>query len=132
MAWVSSGCPDLSSTEVDTCTGEVSLLIPSSRSRIRISLTVGEEDEAEEDDEQRLPCLESVLEVDESDPEDEFDKPGTTIGTKFTVFALYPNPFFNEMWFLTIDPFIRISVFIAKLSKRQYCWRVFEDFHHSQ
>ena len=33
------------------------------------------------------------------------------------------------MWFLTIDPFIRISVFIAKLSKRQNCWRVFEDLH---
>ena len=43
--------------------------------------------------------------------------------------AGYPNPVFNEMWFLTIDPFKRISVFIAKLSKRQYCWRVFEDFH---
>ena len=42
--------------------------------------------------------------------------------------ALYPNPVFNEMWFSTIDPFIRISVFIAKLSERQYCWRVFEDF----
>ena len=24
--------------------------------------------------------------------------------------ALYPNPVFNEMWFLTIDPFIGISV----------------------
>ena len=36
------------------------------------------------------------------------------------------------MWFLTIDPFIRISVFIAKLSKRQYCWRVFEDFHSQE
>ena len=33
------------------------------------------------------------------------------------------------MWLLTVDPFIRISVFTAKLSKRQYCWRVFEDFH---
>ena len=43
--------------------------------------------------------------------------------------ALYPKPVFNEMWFLTIDPFIRISVFIAKLSKRQYCWSVFEDLH---
>ena len=41
-------------------------------------------------------------------------------------------PFFNEMWFLTIDPFIRISVFIAKLSERQYCWRVFEDFHSEE
>ena len=28
------------------------------------------------------------------------------------------------MWFLTVDPFVRISVFIAKLSERQYCWRV--------
>ena len=33
------------------------------------------------------------------------------------------------MWFLTVDPLIKISVFIAKLSKRQYCWRVLEDFH---
>ena len=41
----------------------------------------------------------------------------------------YPNPVFNEMWFLTIDPFVGISVFIAKLSERQYCWRVLEDFH---
>ena len=33
------------------------------------------------------------------------------------------------MWFLTVDSFIRTSVFIAKLSERQYCWRVSEDFH---
>ena len=31
--------------------------------------------------------------------------------------------------FLTVDPFIRISVFIAKLSDRSDCWRVLEDFH---
>ena len=31
--------------------------------------------------------------------------------------------------FLTIDPFVGIPVFIAKLSERQYCWRVLEDFH---
>ena len=36
------------------------------------------------------------------------------------------------MWFLTIDPFVRIPVFIAKLSERQYCWRVFEDFHSQE
>ena len=36
------------------------------------------------------------------------------------------------MWFLSIDPSIGISVFIAKLSKRQYCWRVFEDFHSQE
>ena len=36
---------------------------------------------------------------------------------------------FSEMWFLTVDPLVRISVFTAKLSYRQYCWRVLEDFH---
>ena len=36
------------------------------------------------------------------------------------------------MWFLIIDLFIGISVFIAKLSERQYCWRVFEDFHSQE
>ena len=28
-----------------------------------------------------------------------------------------PNSVFNEMWFLTIDPFVGIPVFIAKLSE---------------
>ena len=37
LAWVSSGFPDLSSTELDTGTGEIN---------------VGEEDEDEEDDEE--------------------------------------------------------------------------------
>ena len=36
------------------------------------------------------------------------------------------------MWFLTVDPLIRVSVFIAKLSERQDCWSVFEDFHCQQ
>ena len=36
------------------------------------------------------------------------------------------------MWFLTIHPFVGIPVFMAKLSKRQYCWRVFEDFHNQE
>ena len=36
------------------------------------------------------------------------------------------------MWFLTIDPFIRIPVFIAKLSERQHCWRVIEDFNSQE
>ena len=43
--------------------------------------------------------------------------------------ANHPNGVLNVMWFLTIDPFVGIPVFIAKLSERQYCWRVFEDFH---
>ena len=49
---VSSGCPDRSSTKLDTCTGEKLLSIRSSRSRVCISLTVGEEDEVEDDDEE--------------------------------------------------------------------------------
>ena len=65
----------------------MSLSIRSSRSRVWISLTVGEEDEAEEDDEEWLSCLEGVFEVDE-DPEDELDNPGTTIRTKFSVLQI--------------------------------------------
>ena len=37
---------------------------------------------------------------------------------KILCIADNPNPVLNEMWFLTIDPFIRIPVFIAKLSER--------------
>ena len=88
---VSSGCPDRSSTELNTCTGEMSLLFPSSRSRIWISLTVCEEDETEEDDEEWLSCFDGVFEVDD-DPEDELDKPGTTIGTKFSVLHIIRIP----------------------------------------
>ena len=68
------------------------LSIRSSRSRVWISLTVGEEDEVEEDDEEWLSCFKSVIEVDE-DPEDELDKPGTTIGTKFSVLHCIRIPF---------------------------------------
>ena len=94
LAWLSSARPDLSSTVVATGTGEMSLSFWSSRSRVWISLTVGEEDELEEDDEQWLPCLAGVLEVDESDPEDELDKPGTTVGNEVLRVARYPNPVF--------------------------------------
>ena len=43
-------------------------------------------------------------------------------------------PWIPSWWdvFLTIDPFVRMPVFIAKLSKRQYCWRVFEDCHSQE
>ena len=65
------------------------------------------------------PVLKVFLEVHESDPEDEFvDKPGTTIGTKFSVLQGIRIPFLMRCGFLTIDPFTRISVFIAKLSER--------------
>ena len=36
------------------------------------------------------------------------------------------------MWFLTIEPFVGIPDFIAKISKQQYCWRVIEDFHSQE
>ena len=91
-----TGCPDPSSTFVDTLTGEMSLSIRSSRSQVSLPLdvTVGDEDELEEDVEQWLSCLESVLEVDWSQPEDELaDKPGTTIGTKFSVLQCNRIPF---------------------------------------
>ena len=43
--------------------------------------------------------LESVLEADESDLEDEFDKPGTKIGTKFSVLQRIQNPVFMRCGF---------------------------------
>ena len=52
LAWISSGFPDLSSTNSDTGTGEMSLLGASSLSRTDISPTVGEEGEDEEDEEE--------------------------------------------------------------------------------
>ena len=97
--------PFISSTlELDTSTEEVSLSIRSSRSRISLSLgvtVVGEEDELEEDDEERLSCFEGVFEVDE-DPEDELDKPGTTIGTKFSVLQGIRIPFLMRCVFLPL------------------------------
>ena len=92
LAWISSGCLDPSSTKLDTGIGEMSLLVASSPARSCISLTVGEEDEAEEDDEECLSCLEGVLKVDEDHPEDELDKPRTTIGTKFSVLQIIRIP----------------------------------------
>ena len=52
LAWSSSGLPELSSTNLDTGTGEMSLLVTSSLSRTDKSPTVGEEGEDEEDDEE--------------------------------------------------------------------------------
>ena len=76
----------------------MSLLVTSSLSRTDNSPTVGEEGEVEEDDEELLSCLEGVFEVDE-DPEDELDKPGTTIGTKFSVLQGIRIPFLMRCGF---------------------------------
>ena len=92
MAWVSTGFLVLSSTNSDTGTGEMSLLGASSLSRTDISPTVGEEGEDEEDEEEeRLSCLIGVRKDDE-DAEEELDKPGTTIGTKFSVLQIIRIP----------------------------------------
>ena len=72
----------------------MSLSIRSSRSRVLVSLTVGEENELEEDAKQWLSCFEGVLEVDWKETEDELvGKSGTTIGTKFSVLQGIRIPF---------------------------------------
>ena len=59
------------------------------------------------------------MDVEEGKLDDDLaDKPGTTIGTKFSVLQMIRIPFSMRCGFLTIDPFIRFSVFIAKLSQR--------------
>ncbi len=71
-----------------------------------ISPAVGEEREDEEDEEERLSCFIGVREVDE-DPEDELDKPGTTIGTKFGGFEqvrFYPLWHFGFFWAPPVFP----------------------------
>ena len=55
LAWISSGFPDLSSTNSDTGTGEMSRSGASSLSRTEISPTVGEEGEDEEEEEEWSP-----------------------------------------------------------------------------
>ena len=47
------------------------------------------------------------MDVEESKLEEELvDKPRTTIGTIFSVLHCIRIPFFNEMWFLTVDPLV--------------------------
>ena len=69
----------------------MSLSGASSLSRTETSSTVGEEGEDEEDEEKWLSCFMDVRKVDE-DPEDELDKPGTTIRTKFYVLQINRIP----------------------------------------
>ena len=69
----------------------MSLLGASSLSQTDISPTVGEEGEDEEDEEEWLSCFIGVRKVDEN-AEDELDKPGTTIGTEFSVLQIIRIP----------------------------------------
>ena len=52
LAWSSLGLPELSSTNSDTGTGEMSLSVTSSLSRTDISPNVGEQGEDDEDEEE--------------------------------------------------------------------------------
>ena len=87
----------------------------------------GEIDEFEEDLGWSFSCLESVMSVEESKLEEEFLEPRTTIGTTFPFSTIFEYRFEWDVVFW-LDPLVSISVFIEKLSKRQYCWVVFEDF----
>ena len=98
LAWSSSGLPVLSSTVSDAGTGEMSLLSASSLSRTEISPTEGEDGEDEDDEHERLSCFIGVSEVDE-DTEEELDKPGTTIGTKFSELQIIRIPSFMRCGF---------------------------------
>ena len=94
---------------------------------------VGEGDELEEDVGWSISCLEGVMDVEEGLLEEElFHKPGTTIGTKFSVLHCIRILFWMRCGFLTVDPLIRVSVFVAKLSERQHFWRILEDFHSQE
>ena len=57
--------------------------------------------------------------------EEPVDKPGTTIDKQFSV-VKYSSAFFNELWYLTTEPHIRISVICAEFSKWENCRCTFE------
>ena len=87
----------------DTETGWQS--VPHRTSRALVSLPLdtvvnGEVDELEEDGEQGLFCLEGVIDVEEGKLEEELaDKPGITIGTKFSVLHGIRTPFLMRYGF---------------------------------
>ena len=92
-----------STCELDTGTGWESIPLKSSRAQVSRSLDtvmVGEVDEFEEDARWSISCLESVMDVEEWKLEEELvDKPGTTIGTKFSVLHCIRIPFLMRCGF---------------------------------
>ena len=78
-------------------------LLWSSLSRVSLSLNtvvVGEVDELEEDVGWLRTCLEGVIDVEEWELDEELhDKPGTTIGTKFSVLHCIRIPFLMRRGF---------------------------------
>ena len=93
QSWFHQVAPNLSSTEVDTCTGEVSLLIPSSRSsNLNFTYWQVKKMRLRKMMKNDSPVLKVSLRVDD-DPEDELDKPGTTMRRKFSVLQSIRIPF---------------------------------------
>ena len=83
----------------DTAAGKWSVPHASPRALFSLSLdtvadvVVGEVDELEEDVGWSISCLEGVMDVEEGKLEEELvDKPGTTIGTKFSVLQIIRIP----------------------------------------
>ena len=76
-----------------------------SLSRVSVSLTVGDEDELEEDVQQSLSYPETFFEIDEDSEEEGkleeelVDKPGTTTGTKCSVLHCIRIPFLMRCGF---------------------------------
>ena len=128
---VSSGCPDRSSTELDTCTGVMSLLFPSFRfSNLNFTHCMWRRWGWRRWWGMTLlfqRCLWSRWQSRRWTWQTWYHNPNEVLRITY-----YPNPVLNEMWLLTIDPFVGIPVFLAHLSERQYCWRVFEDFHSQE
>ena len=110
-----------STCELDTRAGKESIPLRSSRARVALSLdtvVVGEVDELEEDVGRSISswrchwCWRMRTGGRTRWQARNHDR------NEILRVTLYSTTIFNEMWFSTVDPFVRISVFIAKLSER--------------
>ena len=68
----------------------------------------------------------------QGDPEDELDKPGTTMRTQFSVLHGILIPFSMKCGFWPLIHSQEFPVSSRKLCKRWDCWRVLEDFHSQE
>ena len=69
------------------------------------------------------------MDVEEGKLEEELvDKPGTMIRTKFSVLHCVQMPLLMRCGFLTVDPFMRASVFVASFPADKIAG-ILEEFH---
>ena len=109
-----------STCELDTDAGSESVPHMSAFALVSLSLDtvrVGEVDELEEDVGWLISCLEGVMDVEEGKLEEELvDKPGTTIGTKFSVLHCIRIPFFmrcSDRWSIHMSIRVHRKAFLA-------------------